>query len=159
MRFEILAPRRPRIIAIHDLDQAGGPVHASATASIRHSELQFVLAQVQPAAEIHVYLDQVHCGKATHVRDCVYQFAISTVATPGDHDLAVRQIPTGAACSLASPLSDAVRVHYYRRDVYLRQGWRPPPPPATGTPSSPTPVTAPPSTSAALPPLPVPRPT
>lgn len=125
VRFEVLAPRTPRIIAVYDATQSGVPASARQTASITSGLVALRLANVSHQSHVHVYLDGKWLARveAPNGAPCVVQFPIKEVATVGEHEITVQQSPRNACAEIASALSDSVTIQYFRPSVdILRRG-------------------------------------
>lgn len=119
VRFEVLAPRKPVIIAASDAREVAGPLISGGKVAITSGQVMLRLAVLSQATRIHAYLDGQYIG-AFNVRnpqDCVVKFPIDGYATAGDHVITLRQAPAADACDLASAHSAPLRIHYFKRSA------------------------------------------
>lgn len=85
---------------MHDAEDGGGPVNSGTASMITTGNIRLRLANLQPTAKIFIYLDQRLIGNATAIDNCRFDFSILGVATPGEHEITVRQIPSGIPATL-----------------------------------------------------------
>jgi hypothetical protein len=134
VRFEVLAPRKPVIIAASDAREVAGPLISGGKVAITSGQVMLRLAVLSQATRIHAYLDGQYIG-AFNVRDpqdCVVKFPIDGYATAGDHVITLRQAPAADACDLASAYSAPLRIHYFKQSAGVMRKTRELPQAASG---------------------------
>lgn len=126
LRFEVRAPERPQIISAADSNDAGGPLPKAGVVRVRTGALRLKLAHIYPGDQLIAYIGDKIVDRVEVNDECCVEINLYNDVTPGIYALAVRAIPSGTGCQLASRLSTPIHIHYDQHDDYLlKPGRRP----------------------------------
>jgi len=119
LRFEVLLPSPPSIVALSDANGVPRPIEPNKPIWISTSGMKVRLGRINQGDRILAYLDGKPVGANRDGESCCWVVPLEGHITAGCHTLTMRSMCRNDKCCMTSEASKKVVFHYYDEEVYL----------------------------------------